>query len=45
MQKKFNLELEKFDKWDEYITIVKPYSRPTTKDAINALAAHVLTHQ
>ena len=31
--------------WDENITNIKPYFRDTTKDAINALAAQVLTYQ
>ena len=31
--------------WDEYITNIKPYFRDTTKDSINAIAAHVLTYQ
>ena len=43
-KKKVNLKLEKFEKWDEYITNVKPSIRPTTKDAINAIAAQVLTY-
>ena len=43
-KKIINLKLEKFEKWDEYITNVKPSIRPTTKDAINAIAAQVLTY-
>ena len=46
MQEKiFKVKLEKFESRDEYITNVKPSRRPTTKDAINAIAAHVLTHR
>ena len=35
---KINLKLEKFEKWDVYITNVKPTFRTTAKDAINAVA-------
>ena len=40
---KINLKLEKFEKWDVYITNVKPTFRITAKDAINAVVAQVLT--
>ena len=44
-EKNFKVKLEKFESRDEYITNVKPYRRPTTKDAINAIEAHVLTRR
>ena len=34
-----------FESGDECSTDIKPDRRPTTKDEINAIAAHVLTYR
>ena len=38
---KINLKLEKFEKWDVYITNVKPTFRTTAKDAISGSSAYI----
>ena len=43
-RKNVNVKLEKLVKCDECITNIKPYIRPTRKDATNDIAAHVLTY-